>query len=656
LAPFVKAGNKGVRRLALALLVLASAGCSNGGGGSGAVGSGCTAGYTTSADTTVEVGKAAGAAVASTCGALTNVAWTQTAGPAVALLAAKAQAISFEPVAAGTYTFRVDFRDSAQAPRSATVSIATQPAINASRVVVRADQAVRAGGGVSLRAWPQLAAGDSVVAVGWEQLAGPAVTLDRSVPLRVIFTAPNVERDTVLRLRATLTTMLGTVDSDDVLVLVEAHRPGTASQYLFAGTHVSRVYPYRAGGPYAGVLARCVADADLQWTGAGKNLCALSTLPFLAQDTGGAAPSVAQVMDRVVVSHDWMGDVFEQFLTAHDASGDFRRLLNGVTAIVIGAHVRPSFYYAVTGAIYLDAENFWLTPAQRDVIDELPDYRSDFDRDLAYSSLWRYTRTVNGVARNIFLPFPRDQRNARDINYLLDETGWLLYHELAHASDFLPPAARGTLDGNGSPWDNIGPRYAARQLPSDQLADLFPLTSGEVRGLAQVKFLGASATQQQRDYTPQQVAGFFSLDRATDEYNYATTYEDIAMLFEEFMQAHRHGIRRDFAITDKVGPGTSGDTLAVRWGSRGRIADDAVKPRIKAVLAQLAPWIADPAAAVDALPAPLAMRAGDSWNANLALPAPPRPAALVLRPAAGADDRWLLERALRRAHVIAPAR
>jgi hypothetical protein len=57
---------------------------------------------------------------------------------------------------------------------------------------------------------------------------------------------------------------------------------------------------------------------------------------------------------------------------------------------VIGAHVRPSFYYALTGAIYLDADNFWRTADERDVIDEAPDFRSDFDRDLQYSGLWRY--------------------------------------------------------------------------------------------------------------------------------------------------------------------------------------------------------------------------------------------------------------------------
>ena len=141
------------------------------------------------------------------------------------------------------------------------------------------------------------------------------------------------------------------------------------------------------------------------------------------------------------------------------------RLFNGVTAIVIGAQVRPSFYYALTGAIYLDADNFWLTAAQRDVINEAPDFRSDFDRDLMYSGVWRYTQNN----QNIFLAFPATSRISRDISYLLAEAGWLLYHELAHASDFMPPAARPTLNSSLSAWGNISPRYqaAATAIGSD---------------------------------------------------------------------------------------------------------------------------------------------------------------------------------------------
>ncbi len=636
-----------MRRAAAALAALALAACGGGGGGAPAPaplicgpGSGS---FSTYAETSVAVGKAAGAAVAGCTGALRDVRWTQIGGPAVALLSDRTQTISFEPPAAGTYSFRVDFIDSAGAARSATVSVSATPAsAGASAVVLRVDHAVRKGGKVSLRAWPPLAAGETQT---WAQIDGPTVALDTTDPNRILFTGPDVGVDTVLRFRVTRRTASGATDSDDALVLVENYTqaPDNSNAHVFSGLHVSRVYPYKATSPFAADLVRCTYDAALRWTGAGKNACTLATLPFLHQTTGGAEPTVAQIMDRVLVSHDWMGAVFEQFIGGADKA-DIRRLLNGVTAIVIGAQVRPSFYYGLTGAIYLDADNFWLTPAERDVINEAPDFRSDFDRDLAYSGVWRYTLANN----NVLLPWPATSRLTRTIDYLLYEAGWLLYHELAHAGDFLPPAARGALNNAATVWDNLGPRYGSVQLPSDELARQWPLQSAEMLALALVKFRGDTATPTQRAYTPQQVAGFFAPDRATDEYNYSTTREDIAMLFEEFMMFRNHGVRRDVAITDKIGPTTTGDSLIVRWGQRGRAAEAAIRPRVKLAVASFAPWI-DPAS-VDAFPAPLAMRAGESWNANLVLPAPLGGAGVASARASAskAEDAYLLERAQRR--------
>ena len=596
------------------------------------------------ADSLVAVGKAAGALVAGCTGPISNVHWTQTAGPAVTLMSARTQAISFEPPSEGTYSFAVTFTDAGGAPRSATVSTSASAA--AAEVLVRADHAVRKGGNVSLRAWPPLASGETNT---WTQIAGPQVTLDASDPNRVLFVAPEVSRDTALTFRVTRRTAAAAIDTDDVYVLVENYTqappdPSGQLPFVFSDLHVSRTYPYRANGPFAGVLVRCAYDASLQYAGGSTNLCPLSTLPFLHQTTAGAIPSVDQIMDRVVVSHDWMGEVFEQFVRTQ-ATPDMLRLLNGVTAIVVGAQVRPSFYYALTGAIYLDAENFWLTAAQRDVINEAPDFRSDFDRDLMYSGVWRYIENN----QNIFLPFAEISRISRDISYLSREAGWLMYHELAHASDFVPPSARGSLNSSLSAWGNIDPRFQAQQLVSDLLVTSFPLQSAQMDGLAEVKFFGATANATQRAYTPNDVSGFFAPDRATDEYSYSTSREDLAMTFEEFMMARNHSWRRDVAITDKIGPTTTSDALIVRWGQRGRIGETAIKPRAQIAAQELAPWVlqADPNA-VNNLAAPIAMRAGDSWASNLIVPGPPGGMAGPLSLRMTLDfigDRALLERA-----------
>ena len=643
--------------LALALAGLLSA-C--GGGGDSAPpppAAGCTtASFQVSADSTVTVGKAGGATVASSCGALTNVAWRQTQGPTLTLMSARTQAISFEPVLAGAYGFSVDFRDPNGTPRSLSVTVNAELPTTPVGVLVRADQAVREGGKASVRAWPAATAGETIT---WTQVAGPAVALDASDPNRVLFTAPAVSVDTLLVLRATRQLVGGGTDSDDVRVLVENYEqapsdPSNTGPYVFSDTHVARAYPYRAAGPFAAALVSCTYEANLQYFGAGANMCPLSTLPFLHQTTGGAVPTVSQIMDRVVVSHDWMGEVFEQFLTTQ-ANDDLKRLFNGVTAIVIGAHVRPSFYYALTGAIYLDADNFWLTAEQRDVIDETPDFRSDFDALLNYSGVWRYTENN----RNIFLNFPATSRIARTQSYLLAEAGWLLYHELAHASDFLPPSERSRLNSNPSlsAWGFIEPLFSSARLPSNALSTTYPLQPPEMFGLAQVKFFGATPTDLQKSYTPQQVASFFAPYGASDEYSYATIREDLAMLFEEFMMYRLTGgaWRRDVAFTDKITDTTTSATLIVRWGQRGRIGEAAARPRAQLVVGALAPWVSP--AEVQNLPPPIQMRPGESWASNLVLPAPPLSGmasvqafrspsdleadrALLLRSLGGHRDHW----------------
>jgi len=189
------------------------------------------------------------------------------------------------------------------------------------------------------------------------------------------------------------------------------------------------------------------------------------------------------------------------------------------------------------------------------------------------------------------------------------------------------------------------PRYSARQLTSDALNAQFPLTSAVMRGLAQVRFLGATADAAQRSYSPDQVGGFFSADVASDGYNYTTVYEDTAMTLEELLMNRRLGIQRDTAITDKITATTTGNTLIVRWGQRGRIGSAAIKPRARMVAQALVPWF-NPNE-VDNLPAPLPMRAGQSWNANLALQAPPGAAARE-QPLLTREQQAALQRELRR--------
>jgi hypothetical protein len=93
----------------------------------------------------------------------------------------------------------------------------------------------------------------------------------------------------------------------------------------------------------------------------------------------------------------------------------------------------------------------------------------------------------------------------------------------------------------------------------------------------------------------------------------------------------RQGIRRDMAISDVYGSEATSATIIVRWGQRGRIGEEAIKPRTRAIVSALTPW-AGPSE-VELLPPPILLRAGESWAANLEQPSPaPRKQALAALP------------------------
>ena len=575
------------------------------------------------ADASIEAGKTAGATALACSGTLADVVWTQVSGPAVSLLASRSPTVSFEPgsnAATGTVRLRADVHLADGSAASATADIAVLAAPAGSYVTLRADHSVRPESATSVRAWPTLVGGETMRDIVWTQVAGPSVTkMDTTNNRLLTFTAPKTAVDTVLKFRAVMTTSSGRQDQDEVIVGVET-QAAKPNYYLFDST--ARVHPYRSAGVYTGVLTRCVYDISLYYQNSvNNNFCSAATLPLLQAEAGpGAIPSVAQVMGRLLVSHDFLGANFEQFLLTQDTQGDFRRLLAGVTSIVLGSHVRPSYYTPATGAIYLDANNLWLTPGQRDVVTEVPDYRLAFADGLNYSAFGRLVKN-NAYARG---SFPSTQRLNRTNDDLLLDLGRLLYHELGHASDFFPTTQR-TLNPAQSIYDNVSGRISARTLASDALATQYPLQSPEMKGLGQVLFQGAAATDAQKAYTAADVGRFFSSDRASDDYAYSTyqdsnSREDLAMLFEEFMMSYRHGVQYDIAFTNVFTDGMTTAQAIVGWGERGRIAEAAIKPRIKLVLARIAPWI-DPAV-VDSLPAPILMKVGASWDANLVLSGP----------------------------------
>ncbi|BFL83505.1 hypothetical protein LFREDSHE_19550 [Shewanella baltica] len=136
-------------------------------------------------------------------------------------------------------------------------------------------------------------------------------------------------------------------------------------------------------------------------------------------------------------------------------------------------------------------------------------------------------------------------------------------------------------------------------------------------GLANVRFLGAAASNAQKAYQPSDVSTFFSTDIASDFYAYSSTREDTAMLFEEAMMSYRYQILRDVAVTNKPAVLTA-DTLIIDWGQRGRIAQDSLENRAALVIDEILPEL-DGISLIESLPEPIAMTQGQSWRQTLAI-------------------------------------
>lgn len=528
--------------------------------------------------------------------------WQQVSGPSLELASVNSPVLAFTPNSNDNYSFKVTVTGGSSNYEE-VVSITADSTDNILRI--NNDHQMVANIDASLRI--QNINGQVPTDISWCMYPNIDNVGFNSVDLtdlnRPLFNAPDVNSDKLISLKATAT-FDGQTVSDDVHLLVTKEQAIPSKPYY--SYPLARVHPYKADSAYADNLVNCTYSNQQI---APCNI--LNELPFISQDS--QPDPIDTIMDRVVVSHDWMGQNFETFLRAQ-TNTDFVELLQSVTAVIISYDIRPAYYSGYIGAIYIDPEYLWLTSAQRDTINETPDFRSNFGEDLNYLSPYRYVKD-NAYAGEYIEKGNQTNRSMDNMSYNLAD---LLYHELAHANDYYPQSIHTTLQGP-SLREEFDRRFASNDMPSSQLQLRYPLLSDEMYGLAKVQYAGESANSTQKAYTPSDVAEFFANDLANDDYAYSSKREDVAMLFEEIMMSHRYGILRDIAITDKPEVQTS-STITVEWGVRGRVGQAELRDRASYVLGQMLPDI-NTQLVMDGLPEPVALVKGQTWAQNLVLTA-----------------------------------
>lgn len=333
------------------------------------------------------------------------------------------------------------------------------------------------------------------------------------------------------------------------------------------------VEPYIASGRYAHVLKKCVTAQE------SNQSCTLETLPPIAMEH--STPGIDDIMERVVVSDRWMGHRFQQLLMI--LPQDIHQLLGAVTAVVIDGDIRPSYYLSMTGAIYLDPENLWLLASEKRVVNQDPDYRRAFADPLKYRSFWRYVK--DGKNANSYAEGPGGSRTLADIETRMAS---LLFHELAHANDFFPPVTYDRVDRRLSYLRAASSVYDDR--PSTYLTNFEGLASAEMFRVAGILYKGVPPNDNDKAVTAAEVGGFFDPDAASDDYAYASQYEDLAMLLEEAMMKLHYGTDRDMAFivpSRKLKPEC--DDEKIGWGIRNRLAAEQVTGRAEWVVQQMLP-------------------------------------------------------------------
>ncbi len=566
-------------------------------------------------ETSVSSGEAVEFAIATDTGTTLNDIQWQVDSDAITVLAGHTQVIGFDAPAAGDYPISVSAStsDGTLLEQSFVLSVAQQQA--GPRVNIRVGREATEYGRVSLRAFVTPQQDAEITDITWEQIAGPSVIGltfdDEGLRNNIYFQAPAVERDELLRFRATATFSDNSTASDTALVMVnntsfddEALSVYDRDADNIPDTLTVRMLPANPDSPYRNVLQDCV------YSNSRTESCAFRRLPLIGQET--ESPSVNDIMDRTLVSHPWMADAFRDFLESSAAGDDILNLLRANTAVVISYDIRPSYYTAATASIYLDARYFWRTPEERDTLDNAPDFRSSFGNALQYTTFWRYVK--DGEYYYPQSGTPVDERESRDIEAVTAGVVRLLYHELAHANDYFDYTIWSQLADSATPITTFNERFG--DINSNALDETYPLTSEELHALAQVRYQGEAPTAEQQEYTAQMVANWFEQDTAVDHYAYSTIREDFAMLFERFMMLHRIGAAADegtFTIET-----VQNEEYLLTYGNRNRVSSDKIVPRASFVVSRILPDL-DIDAAIADFPEPQLLPAGADWFETVVL-------------------------------------
>lgn len=326
---------------------------------------------------------------------------------------------------------------------------------------------------------------------------------------------------------------------------------------------VGEVYPYRPLAKNAQKIKECIyADTN-------EKSCAVSKLPLIGMADGQV--TIDKILDRTVVSHDFLGEAFRQVLLRMPT--ETLQLFGAVSAVVISDKVNPSFFFRNTGAIYISGSYFWRNYNEWEIVSKAKDSRDGSGMPLQYTFSSDYLKNGKSI-------YDREDRNTQSYSEIALKTSRVLFHELSHANDFFSPSLYKSEEFDTSKtFSQISMnRYLDNNLLSQQMPE--KVKSEKLAHLGQVLFQGEKATTADSQVTAEEVLNEFLADSASDEYAYSTDREDFAMCAEEsLMFAYNDAPRYIVLIKYPKAYFTPPENYKYEfiWGQKGRV----LEPRIK---------------------------------------------------------------------------
>ena len=348
---------------------------------------------------------------------------------------------------------------------------------------------------------------------------------------------------------------------------------GSDKGVSFKFPDLSDIHPYIANSTYSNQLKTCV---NISSSGAS---CSLSTLPLIGMEFD--QPSIEQIMQRVVVSHDWMGQRFQEYL--NEAPTEILTLLKTTSAIVIADNIRPAYFLDYSGAIYLDPSFLWLTNEEKTDVSKDTDYRTSFGNNLPFK---HYTRNLID-SNNAYIIFSLNNDTERTLEDTIISTSRLLLHELAHANDCVQTQNMMNISEQQTYYNYIIKQKNGALCAYQKLTNLSPLSSSIWKSLGKVLFKGYEVTADQITMSPRTTGEAFAADNATDFYSYATSREDTAIAFEVLMLKKLFNVDRDVIIYPNSTKAFCDNKID--WGERGRLATPSIYERSEFVTELMLP-------------------------------------------------------------------